>query len=82
MKTIEVIVENGVITLAPNVELPKHSRLALLLLEAGDDLSSLDLMKLADANPSFDFLSSELDRYTDADIKPENRNPSYRFRQP
>ncbi|MFQ3597219.1 MAG: hypothetical protein SNJ55_02395 [Chloroherpetonaceae bacterium] len=82
MKTIEVTVENGVITLAPNVELPKHSRLALLLLESGDDISTLDLTKLADANPSFDFLKAEPDLYSEADIKPENRNPKYRSQRP
>ncbi len=82
MRMIEVTVENGIIKLAPNVTLPEQSKLALLLLESGDDVSSIELMKLADASGSFDFLNDEPDLYTEADIKPENRNPNYRFRKP
>jgi predicted DNA-binding antitoxin AbrB/MazE fold protein len=81
MKMIEVTIENGVIKLAPNVKLPEQSKLVLLLLEAGDDVSSIELMKLADASGSFDFLNDEPDLYAEADIKPENRNPNYRFRK-
>lgn len=79
MKTTEVTVENGVLKLAPDATLPRHAKLALLVIEA-DDLSSLDLMALSEASGALDFLNDEPDLYSDADIKPENRNPKFRPR--
>ncbi|MCS6988923.1 MAG: hypothetical protein NZM06_05335 [Chloroherpetonaceae bacterium] len=48
--------------------------------EESDDLTSLSALKLADANPAFDFLKDEPDLYGEDDVKPENRNPKHRSR--
>ncbi|MCS7210383.1 MAG: hypothetical protein NZ844_01940 [Chloroherpetonaceae bacterium] len=43
-------------------------------------MTSLSALKLADANPAFDFLKDEPDLYGEDDVKPENRNPKHRSR--
>jgi hypothetical protein len=43
-----------------------------------ENISSEDIMKLAEASGSFDFLKDEPDIYTDDDVKPENQNPQFK----
>ena len=82
MYAIPITVDNGVLKLPPDTNLPPDAKLAILVLEdklhPNDDIDSLDFkLSLLRDNPSLAFLSEEPDLYSTEDIKPENRNPYF-----
>jgi hypothetical protein len=82
MYAIPVTIERGIITLPAGAQLPSESRSAMLvldpLLHSNDDIDSLEFdLQSLERNPSLEFLQSEPDIYSMADVKPENLNPYF-----
>ncbi len=83
MYAIPVTIDHGIVRLPPDTKLPQEARTAVLLLgseiHGNEDIDSLEFdLAMLRANPALEFLASEPDLYSIADVKPENRNPFYR----
>lgn len=56
-----------------HVSVPAHARLAVLVLEnageGNDDLTAVEVARLAEASGALDFLNEEPDLYSDADVE-------------
>jgi hypothetical protein len=78
VKAIEVSVENnGVLKLPTGVKLPAHVRVAVLALDP-DDLSGVEIARVAEVSGAFDFLREEPELCSDRDILPGRKNPRFR----
>ncbi len=72
MKIIPIKVENGVLKLPENFQIPPNNQLSILLTRKGEEEISV-----FDGNDSFSFLYNEPDLYSDADIIAERKNEDY-----
>lgn len=72
MKIIPIKVENGVLKLPENFQIPAGNQLSILLTTKGEEEISV-----FDKNDSFSFLYNEPDIYSDKDIIAERKNENY-----
>jgi hypothetical protein len=82
MRAIPVEVEEGGrIRVSAHASLPANAQLALLVLdrpiEGADDLTGANIAHLAEQSGALDFLKTEPDLYSDADIEPGHGNPDF-----
>ena len=75
MRTIAIEAADGVLRLPKEARLAPNAHLAVLVLD--EDESGAEIRTLADAGGAFDFLKEEPELYSDTDVLPERRNPSF-----
>jgi hypothetical protein len=75
MKTLPIIVSDGVLRVPSGTHIPPTARLAVIVLEGKETAPELDV--IADAGGAFDFLREEPEQYSDADVLPNRRNPRF-----
>ena len=72
MKIIPVRVENGILKISQDFNIPPDAQLSILLTKKDEvDISFLE------GNRSFSFLEEEPDLYTDDDILPNRKNENF-----
>ena len=79
MKTLMVHVdESGVVRVPPEARSNGLSQLMLVVAEPEDGGLTGEMMaRIAQAGGAFDFLATEPDLYSDADIEPGHENPDF-----
>lgn len=79
MKTLMVQVdESGIVRVPPEARLRGLSQLMLVIAEPADNGLSGEMMaRIAQAGGAFDFLETEPELYSDADIEPGHENPAF-----
>ena len=76
MKTIPVEVRDGVLRLSGNAQLPENAQLAVIALEEHETFSGMPATP--EAGSFFAFLNEEPELYSDNDVIPGRRNPSFK----
>ena len=79
MKTLMVQVdESGIVRVPAEARPSVPAQLRLIVAEPRDnDLSAEMMARIAQAGGAFDFLATEPDLYSDADIEPGHENPDF-----
>ena len=74
VKTIPIEVSDGVLRLPGKTQLPERSYLAVMVIE---EMLDVRVDAIAEGSGAFEFLLSEPELYSDADILPDRRNPRF-----
>jgi hypothetical protein len=79
VKTFTVQVdEGGIVRVPPGARPGSPFQLMLIIAEPGDNGLSGEMMaQIAPHSGAFDFLATEPDLYSDADIEPGHENPDF-----
>jgi len=79
VKTLKVQVDgSGIVRVPPEARPSAPSQFMLMVAEPGDNGVSGEMMaRIAQQGGAFDFLATEPDLYSDADIEPGHENPDF-----